>query len=373
MSVLSYLFITFVVLIIASIRLYYKNYTYTSATCTKNLDISTSTNNRIPMVKSIIISVILANYSAYLATSGVLVDASRYAWSFLFRYPQYYGSITTLINAPTEPGFLIVNMLVSKLTDNPFWLFLLIASITTFINIYCMFKLDKKYVVLILLYLISMYYFQTTYLLKQTLAVSFGNLAILAILQNRRKGYVIYSLIALTFHSTAIILLPMYFLFKIRNYKKAYVNSFIIFLVLFLGFSPVINNILPNIPYVNQYLNIENTTLVTSDGSFATILKGVPYYIITVFGFIKIKQLNRNMKNANVFIIFSLLYSMSWLLTYNFYWSFRIGWYFLFPTIILTSNLIKNITNKNEKMLGAIIIYTSLVIVTIRQIIITLM
>lgn len=320
-----------------------------------------------------IVTIILSWYSAQLATSGKLVDTVRYAWNFLYRYPTYYhNSLKSLFDARTEPGFLVLNRLIKGFTSDPFWLFFIIACTTTSINLYVLTRLGEKRPLLVAFYLISPYFFHTTYLLRQTLAVSIGNLAFLSYQQGKRHQYFFFSVIALMFHSTAIILLPLYFILKRANWRTIYFYIPLIGLLTFLFFGPVLNFILPKVPYIGQYINIYETGLFRGGGSASSVLKGIPFYFVSSLALARRRQLSKAIFNADSYIVSCLFYSVSWLFTYNMYWFFRLGWYLLIPTLVIIPELMDTIRNPKQRLLYYGTLIFMMLSVTIRQIHITL-
>lgn len=335
-------------------------------------EVSSKQMNKVPILNLFLISIILSLYSSYLATSGYLTDTDRYAWSFLYRYPAYYESPEALFNSGTEIGFLLINMLIDSFTNNPYWLFLFVAFITTFINLYTAAKISKSYALLIFLYLVSLYFFYSTFLLRQVLSVAFVNLAYIAYLKDRKFKYFFYCIVALSFHATSIILFLIFFIFNKVKTAKQYFYLLIISIVVFVAFGSIFNTILPKIPYIDKFIDIENMNLSTGGGSLTSILKGLPFYFITVVAIIRRHKLKQIMYKADFYIVCSLFYSVSWLLTYNMYWFFRMGMYFLLPTLILVPNLFSTIKNSRKRILYYIIFISTLIIITYRQIFITL-
>ncbi len=335
-------------------------------------EVLTKQMNRAPILNIFLIAITLSLYSAYLATSGYLMDTNRYAWSFLYRYPAYYESLGALYNSGTEIGFLLINMLIDSFTDNPYWLFLFVAFITTFINLYTASKISKSYALLVFLYLASLYFFYSTFLLRQTLSVSFVNLAFIAYLREQKFKYFFYCIVALSFHATSIILFPVFFIFKRVKTSKEYFYLIIISIVVLVSFGFTINMILPKIPYIDQFIDVEDMNLSTGGGSLTSILKGLPFYFLTIVAIARRNKLKQILYKADFYIVCSVFYSVCWLLTYNMYWFFRMGMYFLLPTLVLVPYLFNTINNQKKKILYYLIFIFILIIITYRQIFITL-
>jgi|GEM_PF-4925205 len=367
-NLIIYSAVTILVVILAITRQYF----ILNPRKNQNEEVPSNHMNKIPTLTLVIISFILSLYSAYLATSGYLTDTDRYAWSFLYRYPVYYESLETMFNSGTEIGFLLLSMLVNSFTNDPYWLFFVIAFITTFLNLFTAAKISKSFVLFIFLYLVSLYFFYSTFLLRQVLSVSFANLAFLAYLKGRNLNYFSYCIVALTFHATSIILFCMYFIFNKVKTLRQYLFLVIISLIVFFSFGSIFNTILPSIPYIDQFINIEDMELSTGGGSVTSILKGIPFYFISIVAIVRRHKIKHILDKADFYIVCSVLYSVSWLLTYNMYWFFRMGLYFLLPTLILVPSLFSTIKNSKERILYYIIFIFTLIVITFRQIFITL-
>jgi transmembrane protein EpsG len=330
-------------------------------------------NDNTPIINIFLITIILSLYTAYLDTSGYLsADPARYAWSFLYRYPAYYESLTIMLNSDTEIGFLLLNMLVGMFTSDPYWLFFIIAFITTFINLYTGYKFSKRYTLIVFLYLISLYYFNTVYTLRQTLAISFGNLALLSYLKDLKVRYFLFTAVAFSFHTTSFILVPLYFILKMIKSTKAYVNIGIISILILFLFGPIFNTLLPQIPFVGEQLTNSYDEFSLGGGTIAIILKGLPFYFLTILAIMKRDKLTKIMNKADLYITCSVFYSISWLFSYNMYWLFRMSWYFILPSLALVPFLFSTIKSPKERILYYLVFFFLLIAITYRQIFITL-
>lgn len=373
-SVLS-LFIYIIIVYIALLLMYLGNYKSVSLKQSVNIHGDNETIGKsdigIKLFVLILITLILSLYSAYLAVSGSLSDTVRYAWSFTYRYPLQYESLTALLDSETEFGFLLLLKIIKFFVNDNFWIFFIISFITTFINLYVAFKISKRHLFIVFLYLISMYFFQSTYLLRQTLAVSFGNLALLSLFRGMNFRYFVFVFVALSFHATAIILIPMYFVLKSVKSTKGYLLIMLISIFIFVTFSSTITSTIENIPYLEKHFNSDGI-LEGSKGTISTIFKGIPFYFITILALINRNKILKIDNKSNFYIISSILYSLSFMFSSKMYWLFRMGWYFLIPTLALIPIVISTYNNRNKRNLYFITIILLFLIITGRQIYITL-
>lgn len=370
MQVLTYIYLSIAVFILAFFSSSFtgRKEVRTGISCDTKIS---DTERRIPWLNITMIGLILGLYSKFLGVSGGLVDRITYIYNFHYRYPAYYSSFEALLKAKTEPGIVVVSMLIAKFTDNALWLFFIITFITTMINLYVISRLSKDYAVVVLLMFFSLFFFDGIYLIKQVTAVAFANLAFYSLVRERKGRYFIYSLIACLFHSTAVIMLPMYLIFRKSGSKKAYVTAFAVFVALFVYLGPLIKVLFPNIPFVSQYLTMESYGYTLGGGSTASFIKGIPFYIITILSIVNREALKKELKHADLYIMSSAFYSMFWMLTFNMYWFYRVGWYLMFPVLIMIPALFRCIKENKAYLFLAGTGILFLLAFTIRQIFIT--
>ena len=322
-----------------------------------------STNqSRIDVI--LLTSLILSFFSVHISSSGLLVDANRYAWSFLYRYP-YYFSEDMIFSSGTEAGFLILNKAIFYFTDNSNWLFFVVAIFVNFFSIYVLTRMNHNFSLLILLYLGSSYFIYSTFLLRQIIAVTVINLAFLAYLNSKKTICFILSFIAIMFHTTAIIALPFYYVINKTKTLKHYVYIVIFIFIIALTTQGFFNSIIQNISYLDRFIATDNSF----SGSIAAPLKGIPFYILSLFSIINREKLLKNNPNADFYILSSIIYSISWMLTFEMYWAFRLGLYFLIPTLALVPLAASVIKSKTERLLSYALFIIVTTTLTFRQLI----
>lgn len=338
---LAILIYSLLVLIVCSISYFRIVPSRTHSPAGQNIMESESTSSFSPHTqwgKILLLTIILGIYSASLGTLPGLVDRGRYVFSFSIRYHAYYHSLEAFLSSRTEPGYLLLNFLVWKLTQDSFWLFFLVTAIYMLLSLYVMEQITTRNTLVIFLMLVSLFYFQSTYLLRQALAVGITGLALLANLKRNYWGYFLLTALACLFHITAIVMIPLFFVIRYSRYRSVYIFFAIAFLVSFWYFGPAYESFVSSLPYFEQYFSTD-ALFERGSGSLAGVIKGTPYYLLSVMALLNRQRLRRSVSNADFLIISSIVCSMSWLSTYNMYWFFRMGWYTLLPTLVLVAHL----------------------------------
>lgn len=317
--------------------------------------------NRIDFI--LFASLLLSIFSVHLSTSGLLVDANRYVWNFLYRYPNYNEEM--LFSSGTEAGFLLLNQIIYYFTYNSDWLFFIVAIFVNFFSIFVLTKMSNNFVILLLLYLGSYYFIYSTFLLRQIIAVTIINLAFLAYLYSKKILCALLSFIAILFHTTAIVVLPFYILVRKTNSKKNYIYSIIFIILIILTVQGSFNNVIQSIDYLDRFIETESSLA----GSIIAPLKGIPFYILSFFSLLNREKLLKINSHADFYILSSIIYSTSWLLTFEMYWAFRIGLYFLIPTLVLIPLLVSIIISKRERLLAYAFFIIFITTLTFRQLV----
>ena len=135
---------------------------------------------------------------------------------------------------PTEIGYGFYNILLSHLTSNRY-IFILFITITIYILFFFVFKkYCVNYSFALMLFMGLMFFFTFTYL-RQMVGVGLGWLSLQYIYKRKLLKFLACVLIAATFHNSAIILLPLYFI-PIKRFDKKKVFLFMT-LCLLIGLS----------------------------------------------------------------------------------------------------------------------------------------
>ena len=162
--------------------------------------------------KSFWVPLIVLSLFAGIRSFRVGTDSGTYTRDFRTSLDIYNFEFEEFV----EPGYQFLEYTLLRLTNEYFWLFFITASII----VYCYLKIIRKYSVD---YWFSVFLFMTlgTYTfffngLRQGLAMAIFALALPYLLEKRLIPYLIICFIASLFHSTALFMIPFYFLVNLR-------------------------------------------------------------------------------------------------------------------------------------------------------------
>ena len=321
---------------------------------------------KIAIVLSIII-ILIPSIVAGLRDTSIGTDVDKYVGPD-FGYAVKSESIGAYFEtSQEEPLYTLLNYIVSRFTTDVHWILFFVQLIMTTLVYLAIYQQRKKIPMWIsMLIYLFLIYTRFLNLIRQGIAVCFIIFAFRYIEKQKLKPYLLIILIATLFHRTAILALPLYFIYWLVNQnnkrsKKLMIVMYIlliisvfyydIFLELFLKI-----NILPDKfqVYIDKFQKDSFDPNI-----FLTLYKGIWLVLVAIF----YKELNKNDKNTkffiNLLVIDIILTQFSIKITYadrlTYYYG-CIGQLFLIPQlpkVITVKNLEKlyfKLPNKKEKI-----------------------
>lgn len=194
-------------------------------------------------------------------------------------------------------------------------------SVTSFF----IFRYSKNAFFSYFLFFVQGYFiFNTT--MRQCFALSFFIIALYFAINRKLLFYLIFVALAVSFHSSAVVIIPIYWLLKLRLSKRLYIIT---------ALSTIVVSVIATIlfPYVEQIFHKEYI-LVETGGEF-TILGILITAILGIYYYDRIDSSNR------VWLLLLLFYFVLVPISKLSPAFFRINLYFAFFAIILIPNIAK--------------------------------
>ncbi len=155
----------------------------------------------------------------------VLVSGLRYNVGtdyFNTYYTGFYRVLAENDFDQFEAGYTLLVKLIQVFTDNAFVLFFVTALITVGFTFAAFRRMSSNVAFSILLFMISRYYFIGMNGVRQMMACAVFAYALTFAIKRNLVPYLIFSLVAVSFHYSAVLLLPTYWLMRIDwSPKKA--------------------------------------------------------------------------------------------------------------------------------------------------------
>lgn len=252
-----------------------------------------------------------------------------------------------------EPGFRLFSILIKTYISQDFhiWLFI-IASISGICVMYPLYKYSCNYGLSVFLFMVSC---QFTWLfngMRQFLVASILFACTGLILNKKPIPYIIIVLILCTFHKSALIMIPAYFIVSSEPWSKRTV-LFVGGIVLAMLFTSQFTSLLDTVVENSDYATSMNEFKDTDDGTnpVRILVESVPIIIAFIYrNKIKDKLTSIIKISINMSLIASGLYIISKIARSGIMLG-RLPIYFSLYNLILLPWLLNNIFEKNEKQL----------------------
>ena len=249
-----------------------------------------------------------------------------------------------------EIGYIYYNIILSYITANRY-IFILLVTLTIYILYYFAIKnYCVNYPFAVMLFLGLMFFFTFTYL-RQMLGVGIGWLSLQYIYKRKLYKFLSCVLIAATFHNSAIILLPLYFI-PMKCFKKGHIIWFMVF-CLILGLSGGPSALFRVYGEVADMHNRSDSYMEQEVGfRYEYIIEAFVFLYIVLKNYTRIPTTKKDtvMQNALLgFCAILLLFVQS----LN---GGRLGWYYLIGVIATLSTICNGIhADKQTKILVSLI------------------
>ncbi|MGG7161201.1 EpsG family protein [Clostridium baratii] len=271
-----------------------------------------------------------------------------------FVYKDYFNNITNIFNLQGydyfikyEIGYKYLNALIKCFTNNYIWLFFIIAMITIPIILKLNYQYCKYPFFTMAFYMYKTFFYTNFIAMRQSIALTIFIVAFKYIINGDFKKYAFSIIIASLFHSSAIVLLPLYFVRKIKFYKLSFIQIILIGGIILIFSNSIIDilEVLLKLFGFSQNIIIKISNIKSSVGINLHVFEMIFIYFI----FRKTYKINNKKDEVviNIFILYCILtiaFSMQVIFI-------RIAMYFYFIIMIFISRSLENIKDLKYKQL----------------------
>lgn len=244
-----------------------------------------------------------------------------------------------------EEGFLFFLSILTKISEDPQLMIFVTSFITQGLIIWFLRKYSSYFELELFMYIASGFFLTTMNGIRQALAASIMLLGTSFLINRKFLPYLILTLLMSTFHQSALIMIPVYFIVDNDRWSKDFVRTIFI-LVIVVAFGGVILN------YGFQLLEGTKYEAYSEfDEGGSNIVRLIIAIVPVILAYIQRDRLKEIFPQCDIFvnlaIINMLVMGMS---LYN--WIFaRMTYYFIPYTFILLPYIIKSIDVKEYKRL----------------------
>lgn len=217
-----------------------------------------------------------------------------------------------LSNFYMEKGYLLFNKVLSLFTENPQSI-LVVTSFCILSAIFCFIYKYSKFVFLSTLIFVILEFSGTLNIVRQEMSLIIILLGFVFVIERKFLYFLIFCILAATFHKVAILALVLYFIYPFNVKMK---NIFIILIsamFIFIFIAPIIEEV---ISVTGRYQSYLENRLMGEELKVASIVRTLMNFLIFLFCFVsyffvhKQKESNKNFILRPQFLVLSSLIAL---------------------------------------------------------------
>lgn len=257
------------------------------------------------------------------------------------------------INSQKEIGFGILQMILKRYYSNPQILIFITAIITNILIVLVLYKYSRMFELSTYVYITGGLYLVSMNGMRQCLAAAIIFTATKYLIEGNWIKFILVVLFASTFHESALVLIPIYFMVRFKAWSKATFVLLLFSIVIVLGFDKF-SSILFSTIKDTEFGHYQN---FNEGGAsvFRVAVNGVPL-IIAYFGREKLRKIfpeSDYIVNMSIIgFIFMIISTQNWIFA-------RFSIYFSLYQLILISWIVKLFREKDQRVIyyGLLICY----------------
>lgn len=322
-----------------------------------------------PSIFILIVAAILYTLLNYICT--IMCDEVNGTNGTIYGYDRYNYYLDFKGRNSSTKGLVSIFNFV-KLFTNDFNIVLYITSFLCCLIVFISYRIsEERSVAALVFFLLTDIVFSFFIHLKQCYVNSiFALIIVLSMGKNTIVKdifclFLIY--IGLQFHAIAIVLLPIFILIRFNRWQnKFFIVISLAVVVLFLLVKPIAVYVAGRIqsiyPYgANKIMEYFSSNTKHESSMFAFI-KGLPLYLITLFGLLKRHDLKAIYNNYDNYLFLSIIGSAFYLLSIVSYWLYRATMLFYFPISILFGIIYNELRTKEKTVFITLTVMPQMVI-----------
>lgn len=276
-------------------------------------------------------------------------------------------------------GLQFIFNIVKKMGGDIYSVIYLSTFICIFLTLIAYRKCKKTTPRFILLLFMSEYIFFIFTTLKQAYAAVFASLFFVNIIDGSTKKNDFLSFIemilSIMFHSSGMILIPLFFIMKIKSKNKDYFSILTLMTIIFVIFLPqimiIVNKVLGSfMPILSN--KIEKYFILTnelSDNQWYAVFKYLPFGYIPLWAFFNRRYYSKFYHKFDSLLISSVIGGLIVMYSAYVYWFSRFRFSFIFPVYFMYDLIDNNTTYRSNKIINNMIVYGGTLIFTLRNVI----
>lgn len=315
-----------------------------------------SKNKKFPIWAIITLSLLFGLYAIWCAKHPYYSDRLNYA----FRFEDLNGTHDYFVRSESL-GLYALEQILHLFTYNAEVLFFVVAFFFMLIVLIAYKKSKNSSPFSLLFLMLTIFPTFGLYAIKQAMAMALLSLGYaLYTEENRSKkaflGSVVCLILAILFHESAWIAIPILIVIKLmknKYIKGLFFTAMAIGVIFFKQLSKIMVDVATRlVPSLKSQLTIyiDSDGGITSMGSgMVTALKGLPFYYVLAAGVKNRKKIKPIFEKYDSYLFLTLFVSATIILSGYMYWMFRFGLLFYMPVCDFAFIIYKNMDSRKSK------------------------
>ena len=291
-------------------------------------------------------------------TIFVLVSGLRSGIGDTYMYRHLYGLIGPgyEANGGYEPGFILFFKILKSISSDSQFMLIVTSLIINVLNIVNIYKYSKNsyFELGIFMYVASGYYTVTMNGIRQSLAAAIIFYATTLIIKGKFKTYCAVILLMYTIHSSALIMIPVYFVVRFKAWDKVTNRLYALAGIGLFLYDPLMQLM------IRFFGDSRYAQYAEFDEGGANLLRIAIFIVPVVLAYLKRGVIREKWEHGDIFVNMNIICMIVMLFSaYN--WIFaRFTVYFQLYSFILLPYIIKNcLTGKERRLIhfGLIVCY----------------
>lgn len=288
--------------------------------------------------------------AVFVGLSDMLGGYDRYIYGEIFDLLSddidkgFSYTISPIMEYKKEFGYIFFNFALSHITANRYIFIFFVTIVIYLLFFFSIKEYAENYPFACILFLALMFFFTFTYL-REVIGVGIGWLSLKYIYERNLKMFLLLMFLAFSFHNSAIIFLPMYFI-PIRKYNIFAVLGIMI-LAFIIGLSPLPGSLFARygelsgseervVQYVQNY---------EEAGFRIEYLLEVVVFLFIIFS--QYKEIPQNKKSL-VYLNCALMFCVILLFFVRSSSGGRLGWYYMIGIIALFTTIAMKVNRQRQ-------------------------
>lgn len=307
----------------------------------------------------LVLGIYLGGLALFVGCADMLGGYDRYIYGEVFDQmafiTQAKGDVTISAGYrlySTEWGFLFYNQLLGYITLNRY-VFIFITTIIIYTLLFVSIKqYCRNYTFAVIVFLGLWFFFTFTYL-RQVMAVTIGWLAIKYVIDRKPIQFFLIVFIAFTFHNSAIVLAPLYFV-PAKKFDPIFV-FFVLVGALAIGMGNLISGLVAESEAFVDAARAEQNAFIIEEGTFraAYFIEAILFAGLLLW---KYDAFDDNSRKEIVLLNMALVFCAILLMFVRSENGGRIAWHYMIGVIASVTHLATSPQHKSDALTGALII-----------------